>query len=87
MTIASPVKLKTATPIPLVAPRMARIAEIQQVAIPKAEEGPVRRVVLAAFHRQQRRQIVDRRHIQGWHVMHPQGRCVPVRCPVIDLDG
>ena len=46
MTIASPVKLKTATPIPLVAPRMARIAEIQQVAIPKAEEGPVRRVVL-----------------------------------------
>ena len=41
MTIASPVKLKTATPVPLVAPRMARIAEIQQVALPKVEEGPV----------------------------------------------
>ena len=47
MPIATPVKVKTDTPPPLVAPRMARIAEIQQVALPKIEEGPVRRVVEA----------------------------------------
>lgn len=47
MAIATPVKLKTDTPVALVAPRMARIAEIQQVALPKIEEGPVRRVVEA----------------------------------------
>lgn len=46
-TIASPSRLATAAPPPVVVPRMARIAEIQKVEIPKVEEGPVRRVVFA----------------------------------------